>query len=495
MINKKQKKFYITTTLPYVNGKPHIGFGMEVVRADVLARHKRTLLGEENVFFNTGTDEHGQKIFQSALDLEISTQEYTDKMSQNFKDMAKILNISYDNFIRTTDEYHIEAVKKFWKIVDKNGFIEKRKYQVKYCVGCEMEKTDSDLKNGICPDHPNTKLELIDEENYFFKASEFTEKLKKYFSKNPVIPAFRQNEIISLIKKDGMKDFSISRLKEKMEWGVEVPGDKDQVMYVWFDALVDYISTLGWGGKDESKFDEFWNSEDSTIFQIAGKDNIRPQSAMWQTMLMAAGIKNTDVVYINGHVTADGGVKMSKSIGNVIDPSEVVKKYGVDAFRYFVIRHLSNHEDSTWTEERFNEAYTADLVNGIGNLTNRILAMSSKAEVKLFDEGRGYPIFGRENSKLESYDFNGEAREIWESISDLDELIAKTQPFKLAKSEDKDDKKKLKVILLSLLNGLWAIADWVEPIMPDTSKQIKEAVDKNEKPENPIFPRVELDEK
>ncbi len=490
----KNKKFYITTTLPYVNGKPHIGHAMEFVRADVLARHKRILLGKKNVFFNTGTDEHGQKIFQNALDLEMTPQEYTDKMSENFKKLTKVLNISYDNFIRTTDDYHIKAAQKFWEVVDKNGFIEKRKYQVKYCVGCEMEKTDSELVNGVCPDHPNKELEIIDEENYFFKASEFTEKLKEYFKKNPVIPEFRQNEIVSLIEREGMKDFSISRLKEKMEWGVPVPNDEEQVMYVWFDALVNYVSTLGWGSDDDSKFQEFWENENSIVFQIAGKDNLRPQAAMWQTMLMAAGIKNSDKIYINGHITAEGGQKMSKSLGNVIDPLDVVEKYGVDAFRFFVIKHLHNHEDSAWTPERFHEAYTADLVNGLGNLTSRILAMSSKNEIKLFDEGRGYPVFGRQNSKLENYDFNGEAEEIWKSISDLDELISRTQPFKLAKSENSEDKEKLKIVLLSLLNGLWAVADWIYPIMPETSEKIKAAIKENKKPEEPIFPRIEFGE-
>lgn len=492
-MNKKDKKrFYLTTTLPYVNGSPHIGFGMEVVRADVLARHKRALLGDENVFFNTGTDEHGQKIFDNAKKEGLTPQEYTDKMSAKFKEMAQRLNISYDNFIRTTDGYHIKAAQKFWEVVDKNGFIEKRKYQVKYCVGCELEKTDSELVDGKCPDHPGKELETIDEENYFFKASAFTEKLKEYYKKNPILPEFRQNEIVSLIEREGMKDFSISRLKSKMEWGVPVPGDEEQVMYVWFDALVDYISTLGWGSDNQEKFEKFWQSEESEVFQICGKDNLRPQAAMWQAMLMAAEIKNTDKIYVNGHVTAEGGVKMSKSIGNVIDPNEVIDKYGVDAFRYFVIRHLSNHEDSPWTPERFHEAYSADLVNGLGNLTNRILAMSSKAGIKLFDEGRGYPLFGREHSKLENYDFNGEAEEIWKSIGDLDELISRTQPFKLAKSDNPEDKDKLKVVLLSLLNGLWAVADWVEPIMPDSAQKIKLAIRENKKPEEPIFPRIEL---
>jgi methionyl-tRNA synthetase len=488
---QKQKTFYITTTLPYVNGSLHTGHAMEFIRADVLARHKRILLGDENVFFNTGTDEHGQKIFNKAKEEGISAQEYTDRMSGGVLAMTNKMDISYDKFIRTTDKKHMESAQKFWKLVEKKGYIEKRRYEVKYCVGCELEKTDSELVDGFCPDHLDQELENINEENYFFLSSNFTKDLKQYYEKNPIIPKFRQNEIENLVNEKGMKDFSISRLKEKMEWGIPVPGDETQVMYVWFDALVNYISTLGWGGEDQSNFKKFWEEQDSTVFQICGKDNIRPQAAMWQSMLFAAGIKNTDVIYINGHITAEGGVKMSKSMGNTIDPDEFIEKYGVDAMRYFVVRHVNNHEDSAWTEERFWEGYNADLVNGLGNLTNRILAMSQKAEVKLFDEGRGYPIFGRENSLLEKYNFNGEAEEIWRSIGDLDELITKTAPFKLAKSDDPEDKKRLKVVLLSLLNGLWAVADWVYPIMPDASEKIKKAISENKKPEYPIFPRIE----
>lgn len=490
-MQQNKKTFYITTTLPYVNAPLHLGHATEFIRADIIARHKRILMGDESVFFNIGTDEHGQKIFDKAMTEGVSAQKYTDKMSEKVRILSNKMNISHDNFMRTTDESHKKSAQKFWEVIDNKGYIEKRKYEVKYCVGCELEKTDSELLDGFCSDHPGKNLETINEENYFFLASNFTEDLKKFYKSNPIIPKFRQNEIENLINEKGMKDFSISRIKEKMEWGVQVPGDESQVMYVWFDALVNYISTLGWGSENTENFEKFWESEDSTIFQICGKDNIRPQAAMWQSMLFAAGIKNTDKIFINGHITAEGGVKMSKSLGNTTEPSEVIDKYGIDAVRYFVARHINNHEDSSWTEERFLESYNADLVNGLGNLTNRILAMSQSAGVILFDEGRGYPIFGRENSLLEKYDFNGETEQIWKSIGDLDELISKTAPFKLAKSDDPEDKKRLKVILLSLLNGLWAISDWIIPIMPETSEKIKKAISENKKPEDPIFPRIE----
>ncbi len=479
------KKFYVTTTLPYVNGKPHIGHAMEFIRADIIARHKRLLLGNENVFFNTGTDEHGQKIADEAKKQNLTPKEYTDKMVQTFYDLTKLFNISYNNFIRTTDDYHIKSAQAFWKVVDERGYIEKRNYQAKYCVGCEMEKTDSELKDGYCPDHYGKELKLVDEENYFFKASEFTQDLLDYYKNNPVIPDFRLNELRSLIKKNGMKDFSISRLKSKMSWGVPVPKDDEHVMYVWFDALVNYISALGWWSKNDIKFRDFWGDKneqnENTVFQICGKDNLRPQIAMWQSMLMASGIKNTDILYVNGHITSEGK-KMSKTIGNVIDPIKVAEKYGVEAVRFFVARHLHNFEDSDWTEERFLDAYNADLVNGLGNLTNRILAMSEKADVKMTDELK----FDRNKSLLEKYDFNGEMNAIWMSIADMDDLISDKKPFNLIKEKPEE----AKMILLALLKSLYAVADWLEPIMPETSIKILQAIKENKKPKAPLFPRI-----
>ena len=279
------KNIYITTTLPYVNAKPHIGFAREVVQADALARFYR-ILGYE-VFFNTGTDEHGQKILQKAQAENLKLQTYVDQWAEKFRNVKEELNLSYDHFIRTTDKEHLTAAQEFWEICNKNGFIYKKEYQAKYCVGCELEKTDSELVNGKCADHPNQELELRREENYFFKFSAFQEKLLEFYKKNSefVLPAKRFNEIKQFVA-NGLEDFSISRLKEKMSWGIEVPGDKEQVMYVWFDALVNYISTLGWPKTSKNKdnlFQKFW--ENSTErFQFCGKDNLRQQSAMWQAL-------------------------------------------------------------------------------------------------------------------------------------------------------------------------------------------------------------------
>lgn len=300
------KNFYITTTLPYVNSDPHVGFAMEIVRADAVARFKK--LQGYDVFFNTGTDEHGAKIQEKALEKGIPTQQYVDEYVEKFKGLKEVLGLSEDiHFIRTTDEHHKKSAQEFWNICKEKGFIYKKQYKIKYCVGCELEKTDSELVDGKCPIHPNREIELIDEENYFFKFSEFQKPLLDLYKNNPdfVIPSSRFNEIRAFVER-GLEDFSISRLKSKMSWGVPVPDDDEHVMYVWFDALVNYISTLGWP-ENKELFNKFWT--EGEVVQYAGKDNLRQQSAMWQAMLLAVDIKPTDHIVIDGFVTGEGGIK------------------------------------------------------------------------------------------------------------------------------------------------------------------------------------------
>ncbi len=370
----EKKPFYITTTLPYVNAEAHLGHALEFVRADIIARWKK-LQGFE-VFFNTGADEHGQKIAEAAKKVEKSPQEYADEYSKKLQGLKKTLGLSDDiHFIRTTDGNHIKAAQEFWKRVDKNGFIYKKNYKSKYCVGCELEKTDSELVDGKCPIHPNLEIEIIDEENYFFKFSEFGEKLLRlYDGKNfKVVPDFRLNEAREFVKR-GLKDFSISRLKSKMSWGIPVPDDDSQVMYVWFDALVNYISTLGWP-QDQKNFKKFW--ENGTPTQYCGKDNTRFQAVMWQAMLMAANLPPTNTVVVDGFITGEAGVKMAKSLGNVVSPIELVNEYGTDALRYFLAREVSSFEDSPFTIERFKTAYNSGLANGLGNLVSRVMKMAS----------------------------------------------------------------------------------------------------------------------
>ncbi len=471
-------KFYITTTLPYVNSDPHVGFAMEIIRADVVARFRR-LLGDE-VFFNTGTDEHGVKIYQKATEQGKDTQAYVDEYAAKFRDLIKLLDISEVNFIRTTDEHHVRAAEEFWRTCDKNGYIYKKQYQIKYCTGCELEKTDSELDdNGRCPIHSNKDLELIDEENYFFKFSAFQEKLLKLYADNPdfVLPAKRFNEIKAFVER-GLDDFSISRLATKMPWGIPVPGDESQVMYVWFDALVNYIAAIGWP-EDMERFGEWW-----PVTQYCGKDNLRQQSAMWQAMLAAANLPASKQVIINGFFNGAGGVKMSKSLGNVVHPNDVVSEYGVDALRYFVCREASAFEDSEFSMERFKETYNANLANGLGNLTSRIMKMAnSNLEALPALPAPEWPT----EIKQAFVEFNLQKYSdyVWMRINDLDKQIQETEPFKLVKVNPEAGKE----LIAGLVQELYQIAFWLQPLLPQTAAAIAKIVEANKAPEAPLFLR------
>jgi methionyl-tRNA synthetase len=482
-----KQPFYITTTLPYVNSDPHIGFAMEIVRADVVARIKE-LEGFE-VFFNTGTDEHGQKIFDKAKDAKKDTKEYVDGYAEKFKDLKKVLGLKDDlHFIRTTDEKHIHAAQEFWNLCFQGGDIYKKNYKVKYCVGCELEKQDSEIVNGKCELHPNMELEIREEENYFFKFSRFQKLLLEYYKKKQdfVVPDFRFNEIKSFVER-GLEDFSISRLKSKMAWGVSVPNDPDHVMYVWFDALVSYISTLGWP-EDKANFEKYWKQ--GSPVQYCGKDNLRQQSAMWQAMLMSAGLQNSKHIVINGFITGEGGLKMSKSLGNATSPNELVLEYGTDALRYFLLSELSNFEDSPFTVDRFKASYNSGLANGLGNLVSRIMTLSEKYEdqkiVSLIvkdveDKNLNKDIIEASNN----FDLNKVCQIIWEKIGKLDKQISDEEVFKLVKTDMSSAKKKL----TDYLDKLATIAIELAPVLPETSQKIIKIMKENKKPGEPLFLR------
>ena len=483
-----QKYFYITTTLPYVNADPHVGFAMELIRADVIARAKK-LEGFE-VFFNTGTDEHGSKLYLAAQKEEIPVQDYVDRYAKEFRGLKDLLQISDDvHFVRTTDKAHEAAAQEFWKRCDANGYIYKKTYKIKYCIGCELEKTDSDLVDGKCPIHPNLEIELIDEENYFFRFSSFQKPLLEFYMKNPtfVIPDFRFNEIKAFIER-GLEDFSISRLKSKMPWGVAVPGDDSQVMYVWFDALVNYISTLGWPASaepsagDSSLYEKFWVNGAPT--QYCGKDNLRQQSAMWQAMLMAAGLPNSHQIVINGFFNGEGGVKMSKSLGNVVNPYDVVKEFGVDALRYYVLGEVSMFEDSPVSMELIKASYNAKLANGLGNLTSRIMKMAS-TNLEQTPEISEQSIPKEYFDYLYAFEINKALQMIWAEVTALDTLIQEKQPFKLVKTEPEAGKK----IISELAVRLYTVGRMLNPILPETSKKIKELVKANKMPEESLYAR------
>ncbi len=478
------KNFYITTTLPYVNAEPHVGFAMEFIRADVIAREKK--IEGYDVFFNTGTDEHGTKIQRSAEALGVSTKEYVDKASEKFKDLLSLLGISSNtHFIRTTDTKHVKAAQEFWKICDKNGFIYNKDYTTKYCVGCELEKTTSDLVDGKCPIHPSLTIEEIKEENYFFKFSEFQKPLLALYEENPtlVTPSFRFNEIKSFVK-SGLEDFSISRLKSKMPWGVPVPGDDAHVMYVWFDALVSYISTLNWPD-DKDSFDRWWIKTGGVV-QYCGKDNLRQQSAMWQAMLMAARLPNSKQIVINGFITGEGGIKMSKTLGNTINPIDVVKEYGTDALRYFVLREISPFEDSPFTMEMFKEAYNANLANGLGNLVSRVMKMAETNDISV--EQTEMVDVKKYAALYDSYEINKVCDDIWARIQSADKYIQEHEPFKTIKSKDKVGKDKGVLQIQFLLAEVAHIGILLAPILPETSEKIAKAI-KDNKISEPLFMR------
>lgn len=469
-------RFYITTTLPYVNAEPHMGFAMEIVHADILARYRR-MRGDE-VVFNTGTDEHGTKIYEKAREQGLDPQAYTDIYAEKFRTLKETLDLSYTHFIRTTDEHHKRAAQEFWKRCLEKGDIYKKKYQAKYCVGCELEKTDSELVDGVCPIHPNRPVEYIEEENYFFRFSAYQNALLDLYASRPlfVVPRARLNEIESFVRR-GLSDFSISRLKTKMPWGIPVPGDDEHVMYVWFDALVNYISTIGWpDAMDE--FNAWW-----PVFQTAGKDNLRQQAAMWQAMLMSAGVAPSQQILIHGFITS-GGQKMSKSVGNVIDPLLLVKEYGRDALRFYIARALSPFEDSDMTEAHMKTVYNADLANGIGNLTSRIMKMATThLSGPVVIEATEVPQVFHE--AFAALDIPRALSIILEHVKALDTDIQIQEPFKVVKA----DPEKGRVLIKDLVKKLALVATLLLPVMPETSRTITGLITDHRMPETPLFVR------
>jgi methionyl-tRNA synthetase len=477
------KNFYITTTLPYLNADPHMGHALEFIQADVIARQHR-LMGDD-VVFNTGTDEHGLKIFQKAFDNNLPPQDYVDLYSTHFRALKEKLNLSYTNFIRTTDPHHIKAAQEFWRRCLKNGDIYKGRYEIKYCVGCELEKDETELVNGRCFTHPNLEIQVIKEENYFFKFSKYQQELLNLYTARPdfVVPQSRLGEIKSFVER-GLKDFSISRLKSKMSWGIPVPDDDEHVMYVWFDALANYISTLGWP-EDGQNFEKWWGAKEApNALQIAGKDNLRQQSAMWQAMLMSAGLPTSKQIFIHGFITS-GGQKMSKTLGNVINPSDLVEKYGTDAVRYVLLRHMSPSEDSDLTLESFHDLYTAHLTNGLGNLVARVMKLSEEYLEKPIQKPEITGFSETYINAISDFKFNQAMDLIWERVQSLDNKITNEKPFAVIK----EDIAKGRELIQECREELLSIGKLLLPFIPQTSQKILEALAENKKPEN-IFPRI-----
>ncbi len=471
----RKKSFYITTTLPYVNAEPHIGFAYEIVLADVLARYHRTELKEE-VFFSTGTDEHGLKIYQQALLRGEDPQIYVDEYVKKFLDLKSKLGLEVNmNFIRTTNPLHINAARQFWEKCKK--YIEPRKYKGLYCVGDEAFIKEKDLVNGRCPNHPNLEIQEIEEENYFFKMKDLKEDLKKCLEKDHKIkPDWAKLQALNFLK--DLEDISISRDRSKMPWGIPVSNDNSQVMYVWFDALVNYISTLGWPDNNEL-FQKFW--EKGHTLQLAGKDQVRFQSIIWQAMLLAADLSPTKEIMYHGFITS-GGQKMSKSLGNVISPGELLSKYkNKDVVRYFLLRHVHPIEDTDITWERLDEWYEAHLIHGLGNLVSRIMKLAEDylKDKNNWEKTTGYKFDGYLKEAMDEYRVDLAMEYVWAKISELDKEIQKSKPWE---SKDKE-------VIRNLVLKLYRIGRMLRPFMPDASKIIIDATQSNKKPDN-LFPRL-----
>lgn len=479
-----KKSFYLTTTLPYVNGEPHIGHTLEFVQADVICRFRRNM-GEE-VYFNTGTDEHGLKQYQKAQEAGKSVKEYVDFYAERFKEFCKLFNISYDRFIRTTDPDHYESAKAFWKASEANGDIYKKKYEGLYCVGCEEFKTEKDLVDGKCPLHGTVPI-VHSEENYFFKFSKYQDKLLKLYKDNPqfVRPESKLQEMVSFVSA-GLEDISISRKKENLPWGVPVPGDDSQVMYVWFDALVNYVTTVGYAS-DEEMFKKWW-----PVVQLCGPDNNRFQSALWQAMLMSAGIEPSKVILVHGMVLAADGTKMSKTKGNVVSPFTLLEKYGYEPARYYLITGIPSFSDSSFSFEQLEAKYKADLQNNFGNLLNRVITMINKKEVNP-SAGSGQDKefktkLDETQKKFEELMFDYQLFEAYEEVRKLADFgniyITENAPWAKDKTQAEVER-----TLQNLYALLKLLIKMYSPLIPESAQKAENAL---EKLENIIlFPALE----
>jgi len=460
MLNKK-KKFYITTPIYYVNAQPHLGHSYTTIAADVIARYKR--LQGFDVHFSTGLDEHGLKIQRYAQKANKKPQEFVDGMSKYFKDLWKMLNISNDDFIRTTEERHEKVVQQIVNKIYKKGDIYKGKYEGLYCVDCESYYLPKDLENGKCPVH-HKPAETVEEETYFFKMSKYQKKLIHHIEKNKdfIVPESKRNEILSRLKKP-LQDLSISR--KTVKWGIPLPIDEKFSLFVWIDALINYFTTIDYPGK---KFKKFWPAD----VHVIGKDIIWHHSVIFGSLLFSLGLPLPKTIFVHGFITA-GGEKMSKSLGNIINPVELVEKYSVDVVRYFLLREISPFEDGDFSEQRLIERYNSDLAQGIGNLVSRVLALGEQygkqIMVQRLDTDLVTKLWSDYKKQMEAFRFNDALATTWNLVSYCDKYISDTKPW-----EKISDEKEFQKILGELIYILGNISLMLSPIMPETSKKILE---------------------
>ncbi len=455
-------KYYVTTSIPYATGNPHIGNAIDWLYADTMARYKQQQGFE--VAYSAGSDEHGSKIYEKAVAAGIKPEDFVDTVVPVIQAGHKLINSAYTHFARTHSKQHIAGAQTLWKQMDKD--IYKSKYKGWYCVGCEEFKTETEVKEngGICPLH-DKKYEQLEEENYFFRLSKYNEQVLQLIESGEfeVVPEHRKTEILNLLK-DGLTDLSISRPKSKLPWGIPVPGDTTQVMYVWFEALMNYITVLDY--PDGEDFKTFW----PTDLQIVGKDNLRFHAGIYPAMLLSAGLPMLKRLFVHGHLTVDGK-KMSKTIGNIVTTEAVIGKYGVDAFRYFFLRHVPSYNDGDFSWDAYEAAYNNELANELGNAVQRTAAMIERYQDGIIgvvpeSEHDSAPVA----EALADCHFDRALDHIWDQVRGLNQYIDTEKPWGIAKIGDKDH---LREVLAYQVSCLLEIAELLTPFLPDTAAKIK----------------------
>jgi len=460
------KNLYITTAIPYANAKPHIGNALDYLLADIWARYQKQQ--GHTVRFQVGTDEHGNKIAAKAAEQKVTPQAFVDSMQPEFESLMRAVGADFTDFIRTSDVRHKAAVQYIWQKLE--PYIYKGSYEGWYCVGHEAFFTDKEAgdMNGTCPDHQQP-LQRLSEDNYYFKLSAFNDQIREAIEshKFEIIPEFRKNEILKLLE-TGLQDISISRPRKNLSWGVPVPGDDSQVMYVWIDALSNYITVLGY--PDNEQWKDYWPAD----IQVIGKDILRFHAAIWPAMLLALDIPLPKKLLVHGFVNV-GGAKMSKTVGNVVDPMEIIKNYGADAFRYYFARHIPTLDDGDFTWEKFEAAYNNELANELGNLVSRIakMVMSYQAGV-VGDAIRAEHDAGAYSDAMKSLEYNRALDEVWLTIRSLNQYLEDVKPWMVAKQRetDSDAEEHLSEILGHSVGTLQQIAILLEPFLPHSAKII-----------------------
>lgn len=483
-----KQHLYICTAIPYVNGAPHIGHAMDYLLADIWTRYQKQQ--GQTVRFQAGTDEHGNKIAAKAAEKSMQPKEFADSMAVIYQDFIKKLGVDYTDFVRTTDVHHEAAVQYIWNKL--KPYLYKGSYEGWYCVGCESFVTDKEAtaNNGVCPDH-NQPYQRLSEENYYFRMSAFSDKIREAIEnrKLEIVPEFRKKEFLSLLD-SGLQDVSFSRPKKNLSWGIPVPDDPTQVMYVWIDALSNYLTVIGY--PDNPEWQEYWPAD----VQVIGKDILRFHAAIWPAMLMALDVPLPKKLLVHGHVVS-GGTKMSKTIGNVVDPNQIIAEYGLDAFRYFFSRHIPTLDDGDFTWEKFEAAYNGELANDLGNLVSRVARMVLNYQSGVVgDELQAEHDTGPYRQAMEKFEFNKALDELWVMIRSLNQYLEEVKPWELAKGLGKDQEveKHLGEILAHSVGTLNQIAHMIEPFLPNAAATILATFKDGVVREQPdvMFPRKNL---